>query len=103
MGQGPKAPLGATVTVQLPVKNALDTVAVANAAVTDRGNGPGVWIVEEGKSTVSFRRVKVVRLDGENTYIDDGIRPGELVVALGAHLLSEGQHVRIADKGVFSH
>jgi multidrug efflux pump subunit AcrA (membrane-fusion protein) len=74
-------------------------VAVPNAAVTDRGNGPGVWIVDEGKSTVSFRRVKVVRLDGENTYIEDGIHPGELVVALGAHLLSEGQHVRIADKG----
>jgi RND family efflux transporter MFP subunit len=101
-GPDAKAPLGATVTVQLPMKNVVDTVAVPNAAVTDRGNGPGVWIVNKSNSTVSFRRVKIVRLDAENTYVDDGIHPGELIVALGAHLLSEGQRVRIEEKGVTS-
>jgi RND family efflux transporter MFP subunit len=101
-GPDAKAPLGATVTVQLPIKNVVDTVAVPNAAVTDRGNGPGVWIVNKSNSTVSFRRVKIVRLDAENTYVDDGIHPGELIVALGAHLLSEGQRVRIEEKGVTS-
>ncbi len=97
-GPDAKAPLGATVTVQLPIRNAVDTVAVPNAALTDRGNGPGVWIVNKSNSTVSFRRLKVVRVGEENTYVDDGIHPGEPIVALGAHLLSEGQHVRIADK-----
>ena len=101
-GPDAQAPLGATITVQLPIKNAVDTVAVPNAAVTDRGNGPGVWIVNRSNSTVSFRRVKIVRLDAENTYVDDGIHPGELIVALGAHLLSEGEHVRIEEKGVTS-
>lgn len=101
-GPDAKAPLGATVTVRLPIKNAVDTVAVPNAAVTDRGDGPGVWIVNKSNSTVSFRRVKIVRLDAENTYVDDGIHPGELIVALGAHLLSTGQHVRIEEEGVAS-
>jgi RND family efflux transporter MFP subunit len=101
-GTDAKAPLGATVTVQIPLANASDTVAVPNMAITDRGNGPGVWIVNRNSSTVSFRSVKIVRLGEEETYIDDGIRPGEMIVALGAHLLSEGQRVRIAENGVSS-
>lgn len=96
-GTDAKAPFGATVTVQIPRANASATVAVPNTAITDRGNGPGVWIVNRNSSTVSFRPVKIVRLGEEETYIDDGIRPGEMIVALGAHLLSEGQRVRIAE------
>jgi RND family efflux transporter MFP subunit len=99
-GPDAKAPLGATVTVQIPLANASDTVAVPNMAITDRGTGPGVWIVNRKSSTVSFRPVKIVRLGEEETYIDDGIRPGEMIVALGAHLLSEGQRVRIAENEV---
>ncbi len=102
--QGPeaKAPLGATVTIQVPVTNAVNSVAVPNAAVTDRGNGPGVWVVNRDASTVSFRPVKVIRLGEESTYLDAGIQPGEEIVALGAHLLTEGQHVRVAEKATAS-
>ncbi|QNI32747.1 efflux RND transporter periplasmic adaptor subunit [Alloacidobacterium dinghuense] len=99
-GTDAKAPLGATVTVQIPLADASDTVAVPNTAITDRGNGPGVWMVNRNSSTVSFQPVKIVRLGEEETYIDDGIRPGETIVALGAHLLSEGQRVRIAENEV---
>ena len=101
-GSDAKAPLGATVTVQIPLANVSDTVAVPNTAMTDRGNGPGVWIVNGNSSTVSFRPVKIVCLGEEETYIDDGIRPGERIVALGAHLLSEGQRVRVAESEVSS-
>ncbi len=31
-----------------------------------------------------------------------GLQPGEQIVALGAHLLSDGQHVRVADEKVAS-
>ena len=102
--QGPeaKAPLGATVTIQVPVTNAVNSVAVPNAAVTDRGNGPGVWVVNRDASTVSFRPVEVIRLGEESTYVDAGIQPGEEIVALGAHLLTEGQHVRVAETATAS-
>jgi hypothetical protein len=43
--------------------------------ITDRGNGPGVWIVNRN-SSFSFRPVKIVLLGEEKKYIDDGIRPG---------------------------
>ena len=73
-------------------------VAVPNAAITDRGKGPGVWVVDQNSSTVSFRPVKIFRIGQEDAYLKDGVRPGQRIVALGAHLLTEGQHVRVADR-----
>ncbi len=98
--EGPeaRAPLGATVTIQLSVSNAADSLVVPNAAVTDRGSNPGVWVVNRQTSTVAFSPVKVRRINAEEAFIDSGLRPGQLIVALGAHLLSEGEHVRIAEK-----
>jgi multidrug efflux pump subunit AcrA (membrane-fusion protein) len=73
-------------------------VAVPNAAITDRGKGPGVWVLDQNSSTISFRPVKIFRIGQEDAYLENGVRPGEQIVALGAHLLTEGQRVRVADK-----
>ena len=97
-GAGEHAPLGATVTLRIPLPGAVNSVAVPNAAITDRGNGPGVWIVNSATSTVSFRPVTIVRLGEEETSIKADIGPEELIVALGAHLLTAEQRVRIAGK-----
>ncbi len=32
----------------------------------------------------------------ESAIVSDGVHAGEEIVSLGAHLLSEGQHVRVA-------
>jgi RND family efflux transporter MFP subunit len=97
-GSGARAPLGATVTVRLPAVASENAIAVPNAAVIDRGAGPAIWIVNKSDSTVSLHRVRVVRIDEEETYIDDNVPSGAEVVALGAHLLSEGQTVRVSDE-----
>jgi multidrug efflux pump subunit AcrA (membrane-fusion protein) len=68
------------------------------AAVTDRGRGPGVWVLNQKSSTISFRSVKVLHLGEEDVTISDGVKPGDQIVALGAHLLSDGQQVRVADE-----
>jgi hypothetical protein len=99
---GANAPLGATVTVQVPKKDASDPEEVPIAAITDRGNGPGVWVLNQKTSTVSFQRVKVLRLNEEYAILSEGVQPGEQIVALGAHLLSDGQQVRVADEKVAS-
>src|SRR5229473_2497533 len=49
-------------------------------------------------ATVSFRPVTIVRLGEEETSIKADIGPEELIVALGAHLLTAEQRVRIAGK-----
>jgi len=94
-----KAPLGATVTIELPAgTQTSDPSEVPIASIIDRGNGPGVWALNTKTSTVSFRPVKVLRLGDEDAVLADGVKPGEEVVALGAHLLSNGQHVHVADE-----
>ena len=94
-----KAPLGATVTIHLPAgTQTSDPSEVPIASIIDRGKGPGVWELNTKTSTVSFRPVKVLRLGAEDAVLADGVKPGEKVVALGAHLLSDGQHVRLADE-----
>ena len=98
-GVDAKAPLGATVTIELPSgTQAADPSKVPIASIIDRGNGPGVWALNSKTSTVSFRPVKVLSLGDEDAVVADGVTPGEEVVALGAHLLSDGQHVRLADQ-----
>jgi RND family efflux transporter MFP subunit len=98
-GVDAKAPLGATVTIELPAgTQTSDPSKVPIASIIDRGNGPGVWALNTKTSTVSFRPVKVLRLGDEDAVLADGVKPGEEVVALGAHLLSDGQHVRPADQ-----
>jgi RND family efflux transporter MFP subunit len=96
-GRDANAPLGATVTIELPLPKTSQLIAVPSAAITDRGKGPGVWVFNEKSSTVSFRRVQILQLDEEYGIVSSGVRPGEQIVALGAHLLSEGQSVRIED------
>jgi RND family efflux transporter MFP subunit len=97
-GADARAPLGATVTIQITEPARPDSMQVPLAAITDRGKGPGVWTLNEKNSTVSFRPVKLLRMDSEDAVIANGVKPGEEIVALGAHLLSDGQHVRVAEE-----
>src|SRR6266850_5393823 len=96
-GAAAKAPLGATVTIQIPESANSDSMQVPLASITDRGRGPGVWVVNKNTSTVSFRLVKVLRTDNEDATVANGLQPGEEIVALGAHLLSDGQRVIVAN------
>jgi RND family efflux transporter MFP subunit len=97
-GASANAPLGETVTIDLPTPDRIARSEVPLGAVTDRGKGPGVWVFDEKSSTVSFRQVKVLRLEAEDAILSGGVQPGERIVALGTHLLSEGQQVRVEDQ-----
>jgi RND family efflux transporter MFP subunit len=91
---GSEPPLGATVTIELPASADAKAVAVPLAALHDDGRGAGVWIVDRGR--VRLRRVRVSAILDETVQIAAGLRGGERIVALGAHLLREGQSVRSA-------
>lgn len=95
-----RAPLGATVTIQLAASGGTSAMTTPVAAIIDRGKGPGVWVLNPEAHTVSFQPVKVLRLGNEDATVSDGIHPGEQIVALGAHLLSEGEQVRVSDAQV---
>lgn len=89
------APLGATVTLRLAGAQAAGaSVQVPLAALHDAGKGQGVWVIGGAPAQVSWRPVKVQRLHEDGADVD-GLKAGERIVALGAHLLHQGEHVRV--------
>lgn len=59
----------------------------------DDGTRTGVWVIDQQSSVVKFRDVNVERVSEENVVVTN-VKPGEEVVALGAHLLKDGAQVR---------
>lgn len=92
------APLGSTVTISIPEDSSRQPAGlqVPMGALFDAGQGPGVWVVQGEPTKVSWRPVSVRRIEDDGALVAGAIKPGEQVVALGAHLLREGTQVRLA-------
>ena len=89
------APLGATVTIALPSSSKTGGRAVPLGAIHDAGKGPGVWIVDPKTSTVTWRAVNVVAVGEETVMVSEGLAAGDRFVALGSHMLHQGQRVSV--------
>ncbi len=91
------APLGATVTVTLAAPGDARATTVPLGAIRDAGKGPGVWLIRAGSpDTVVWRPVRISAIGVETATIASGLNAGDRFVAMGAHLLHQGQPVRIA-------
>src|SRR3989441_3352273 len=97
-GAAANAPLGATITVHLSCDGETDTLQVPIASVLDRGKGPGIWLLNPSTSTLAFQPVQVRRLGEELATIRGNLHRGQQVVAVGVHLLRDGQRVRVETK-----
>lgn len=95
-GAAARAPLGSTITVEITERRSAGSMQVPLAAIYDNGKGPGVWIVSGAQPQVRWRPVRLVGVGEETATITGGLRAGERFVALGAHLLHEGEAVRLA-------
>lgn len=93
-GVAARAPLGSTVTVSLGHGRASSGVEVPIGALYDRGRGPGVWTIDKS-SRVRWRPVQVAAIGSETVRVTGGVRQGERFVSLGAHLLHDGEQVRV--------
>ncbi|VAP38262.1 Co/Zn/Cd efflux system membrane fusion protein [Klebsiella pneumoniae] len=95
------APLGSTVTLHLAEdKTAHQVMQVPLAAIYDPGKGPGVWSISGKPARVSWRSVQVLGLGDDAARVTGSLKPGEQVVALGAHLLHDGEAVRTEQRDV---
>lgn len=92
------APLGATVTLQIPdgLASAHSGLQVPIGALFDPGKGPGVWVIKGEPAKVTWNPVAVQRLDDDTARVAGKLKQGDRIVALGAHLLREGELVRVA-------
>jgi RND family efflux transporter MFP subunit len=98
MGPLTDAPLGSTVAVQLADDQLDRALQVPIGAIFDSGKGPGVWLVEGETPHVTWQAVKIARLSDEAAVVVGNLTVGDRVVALGAHLLHEGEHVRLRNE-----
>ena len=97
-GTGKNAPLGATVTVHLnggTRSGATQQYEIPVGALYDGGTGTSVWVIHPDATSVSRRPVAVAKLGSETALVSKGLKPGERILALGAHLVKEGEKVKI--------
>src|SRR6266480_4893979 len=90
------APLGSTISIQLSNGQDDPALQVPIGAISDSGKGPGVWLIEGESPQVTWRAVQIAGLSSEAASVVGNLEAGDRVVALGAHLLHEGEHVRLA-------
>lgn len=98
------APLGSTVSIEIQSGHAPPALQIPVSALFDQGKGPGVWLLkgqeDQGQGLqATWRAVQVAGLSGESAAITAGLAAGDRIVVLGAHLLHEGEPVRLADSG----
>ncbi len=92
-----QAPLGATITLDIAAANsAAQVLQVPIAALYDPGTGTGVWVIAGEPAKVAWRPVQVIGVADDAARVAGKLKAGEQVVALGAHLLRDGQEVRLA-------
>lgn len=92
------APLGATVTVNVTDERAASKAhfSIPVSALFDGGKGPGVWTVSGTPAKTAWRSVTIAQLDDTSAWVTGQIKQGDQIVALGAHLLHEGESVRVS-------
>jgi RND family efflux transporter MFP subunit len=91
--------LGTTVTLTFDAAREEASRSIARVplgAVLERGEGPLIWRIEEGR--VEPEPIELIGIVGEQAEIRTDLAPGTPVVALGAHLLLPGQPVRVLER-----
>jgi len=94
-GRLAEAPLGSTISIQIPDGRSAPVLQVPIGAIFDPGKGPGVWLVEGETPRVTWRAVQIGGLSSEAASVVGNLQAGDRIVALGAHLLREGEAVRV--------
>ncbi|MFG0784648.1 efflux RND transporter periplasmic adaptor subunit [Delftia tsuruhatensis] len=100
-GAAASAPLGSTVTLRIGGTSTSTSTSTAGkstlqvpiGAILDDGKGAAVWVVQGDQ--VRRQPVTVVQVQDGNAQVVGALDQGDRIVALGAHLLSEGAQVRL--------
>lgn len=97
-GPAATAPLGATITVRIPLSKEISipsTALIPISALSDTGTATGVWVIKMIDHKVTWRQIRIVSMSDDMATVE-GLHEGERIVALGAHLLHDGDTVRLA-------
>ena len=87
--------LGQTVTVLIEQPALAGVTKLPLSAVTRQGGQTAVWLVDPATMTVSAQPVVVAGAEGNQVIVASGLRPGQIVVTAGVHVLTPGQKVAL--------
>jgi membrane fusion protein, multidrug efflux system len=88
--------LGSTVYV-VPANGTegVQAIKLPTSALFQQSQASYVWVLDPASMTVKDTPVQIATADGNEAVIAAGIKPGQLVVSAGVHVLQTGQKVTI--------
>jgi len=89
------AELGQTATVHVELAPADGALRLPLQAVAGHDRQSFVWVLDKPSMKVREQPVTVLRPDGDSLVIGAGLKPGDVVVTAGAHVLTPGQQVAL--------
>jgi RND family efflux transporter MFP subunit len=92
----PLQQLGQTATVLIDLPRVDGITLLPLSAVRESQGRSAVWVVDPSRQVVHSRPVEVAGAQGNDVVVKSGVKPGDLVVTAGVHVLTEGQRVRLA-------
>lgn len=86
-------PIGTIADLLLPTTVGANIVRVPLGAIDERGQGPRVWVVENGQT--KSVAITILSMSRETAQIQTELPVGTPVIAMGTHLLEQGMAVRV--------
>lgn len=95
------ARLGATVIIQMNEDETgqHDHFEVPVGAILDSGKATGIWLVDGKSSQVHWRPIHLINVSEETAIVTGNLETSDEIVALGAHLLRDGEKIRVLKAG----
>ncbi|MFM2450759.1 MAG: hypothetical protein RIS44_3209 [Pseudomonadota bacterium] len=89
-----QAQLGQTMSVVVDLPQVAGVSKLPLSALKENQGQTAVWLVDASSMTVKLQAVSVAGADGNEAVISAGLKPGDVVVTAGVHVLQPGQKVK---------
>ena len=70
-------------------------IKLPSTAVFEREGRSQVWVLDKAAGKVRAQPVVVAGADGTDLLVAQGVKPGDVVVSAGTHVLQPGQAVKL--------
>jgi len=96
----PQVALGMSATVVFEAPLPTPVLTLPLQALLREGNATYAWLLDRASMTVKKTPITVATVAGNDLVIASGVKPGDVVVTAGVHLLKEGQKVKLLNEPV---
>ncbi len=87
--------LGQTATIVADMPKVAGVNKLPLSALREEQGRTTVWVVDKATMTVASQTVQVAGAEGNEAVVTSGLKPGQLIVTAGVHVLNPGQQVKL--------